>query len=96
MDTLALMLLAVPIFLPLLQAMGFDLIWFGALIVMIMNLGAVTPPVGLSCYVAAGVMNMPLNKVFKGAAPFLLGIVGAILIVAFIPALSTWLPSFMS
>ncbi|MBQ9032071.1 MAG: TRAP transporter large permease [Parasporobacterium sp.] len=96
MDTLALMLLAVPIFLPLLQALGFDLIWFGALIVMIMNLGAVTPPVGLSCYVAAGVMNMPLNKVFKGAAPFLLGIAGAILVVAFIPALSTWLPSFMS
>jgi len=96
MDTLALMLLAVPIFLPVMEAMGFDLIWFGVLIIMLMNLGAVTPPVGLSCYVASGVTNIPLNKVFKGAIPFLLAIVIAVIIIAFIPGLSTWLPSLVS
>jgi len=95
MDTLALMLLAVPIFLPILQSMGFDLIWFGVVIVLVMNLGAVTPPVGLSCYVASSVMEMPLNKVFKGTLPFLIAIVAAFVIVALVPQLSLWLPSLV-
>ena len=94
-DMIAFMLLSLPIFIPVIKAMGFDFIWFGVIMIMIMNMGAVTPPVGLSCYVASGIMGIPLGKVFRGAVPFLLAfLVAFILIIAF-PQLSLWLPSLL-
>lgn len=95
MDTLALVLLSVPIFMPVVTALGFNPVWFGVILVMIMNLGAVTPPVGLSCYVASGVTGIPLSKVFKGSVPFLLAFLVAFLIVVLFPDLSLWLPSLI-
>lgn len=95
MDTLALMLLSVPIFLPVIVALGFNVIWFGVIIVMVMNMGAVTPPVGLSCYVASGVTGIPLGKVFRGAIPFLLAFVVAFIIVMLVPELALWLPGLV-
>lgn len=93
MDTLALILLSIPIFMPVIKMFGLDPVWFGVILVMIMNLGAVTPPVGLSCYVASGVTEIPLNKVFKGAMPFLLAFLISFIIVVLFPGLSLWLPS---
>ena len=95
MDTLALMLLSIPIFMPLVNAIGLDPIWFGVIIVMIMNLGAITPPVGMSCYVASSVMGIQLGTVFRGAIPFLIAFAVSFVIVLTIPGVSLWLPSMV-
>lgn len=95
MDMIALMLLSLPIFVPIFKAMGIDFVWFGVVMIMIMNMGAVTPPVGLSCYVASGIMEIPLGKVFRGAVPFLLAFLVAFILVVAFPRLSLWLPSLI-
>jgi TRAP-type C4-dicarboxylate transport system permease large subunit len=95
-DSLPLIVLLTPIFLPVVEVLGFDRVWFGVLMVMLMELGLMTPPVGMCCYVMAGVAkDTPLSTIFKGTAPFLVGIFVAIVIVMLFPSLSTWLPSIM-
>ncbi|MDD4367256.1 MAG: TRAP transporter large permease, partial [Eubacteriales bacterium] len=95
MDTLALILLSIPIFMPLIETLGLDPVWFGVILIMIMNLGAVTPPIGLSCYVASGVTGIELNKVFKGALPFLAAFFIAFIIILLIPDISLFLPGLL-
>ena len=95
-DSLPLIVLLTPIFLPIIDLLGYDRIWFGVLMVMLMELGLLTPPVGMCCYVMAGVAkDTPLSTIFKGTAPFIVGIVVAIAVVIAFPILSQWLPSFM-
>jgi len=95
-DSLPLIVLLTPIFLPVVTKLGYNAIWFGVLMVMLMELGLITPPVGMCCYVMAGVAkDTPLSTVFKGTAPFIIGIIIAIAIVMCFPLLSTWLPSIM-
>lgn len=96
-DSLPLIVLLVPIFLPIVSdGLGFDKIWFGVLMVMIMQLGLITPPVGMCCYVMAGVAKKtPLQRIFKGTAPFIVALVVAVVIVIAVQPLSTWLPSLM-
>ena len=93
MDGLAIILLTTPIFLPLIRNLGFSAIWWGVVLQIIMNLGAITPPVGMSAYVVSGTCKeISLQEAFKGALPMCFGIVVAeILIVAF-PALALWFP----
>ena len=95
MDTLAMILLTVPIFLPMLEAMGFSKIWFGVLMVLIMETGMITPPVGICCYVTSGVTKVPLNVVFKGIWPMVIAILAATVIVIAIPQLSLFLPGIL-
>lgn len=102
-DSLPLIVLLTPIFLPIIGAYDYtgsvtgDIMWFGVLMVMLMEFGLMTPPVGMCCYVMAGIApDMTLGQVFKGTAPFLIGIVVAIFVVICIPELSLWLPSFMT
>ena len=95
MDTMAMILLTVPIFLPLLTEMGFDKIWFGVLMVLVMECGMITPPVGICCYVAAGTIKVPLSQVFKGIWPFVVGIIVASAITMAFPQLSLWLPGLL-
>ena len=103
-DSLPLIVLLTPIFLPIIKgldlgfAAGSDhvILWFGVLMVMLMQFGLMTPPVGMCCYVMSGVAkDTPLTTIFKGTAPFLIGIAVAIGLVICLPALSTWLPSLM-
>jgi C4-dicarboxylate transporter, DctM subunit len=101
MDSLALVMLTVPIFFPLVDLMGFDPIWFGIIIVMVTEMGIITPPVGINVYVVYGVgRSLPgggvkLEDIFKGIFPFLLAIMlGIILFMAF-PRLVTWLPNLL-
>ncbi|MGN1002622.1 MAG: TRAP transporter large permease [Oscillospiraceae bacterium] len=102
-DSLPLIVLLTPIFLPIINAYSYtgsttgDIMWFGVLMVMLMEFGLMTPPVGMCCYVMAGIApDMTLGQVFKGTAPFLIGIVVALVIVIAFPQLAIWLPSFMS
>lgn len=94
MDCVAMIMLTVPIFLPVVRELGFDPIWFGVIVVMVLNLGAVTPPVGASCFVACGVMkDIPLTTIYKGVVPFLIAFAVAFLIVTLFPQTALWLPT---
>ncbi len=96
-DALALVLLTIPIFQPVIQQLGYDLIWFGVIIVVVTQMGVITPPVGVCAYIVTGIApDIPLQTVFKGALPFLLAlIIAAALLIAF-PQISLFLPELMS
>lgn len=93
-DALALVLLTVPIFSPVVIELGYDPIWLGVMIVLVTQMGVITPPVGVCVYVVSGIeRDVPLQTVFKGAMPFLyMMIITAILLTAF-PQLCLWLPN---
>ena len=95
-DALALMLLTIPIFYPVILELGFDPIWFGVIIVVVTQMGVISPPVGVNVYVVAGIArDIPLQTVFKGALPFLAALVlAAALLVAF-PQISLFLPGLI-
>ncbi|NLL19423.1 MAG: TRAP transporter large permease [Clostridia bacterium] len=96
-DALALVLLTIPIFYPVVVNMlGYDPIWFGVMMVMVVAMGVITPPVGMNVYVIKGVApDIPLETIFKGIWPFLLAIIACILLLMFFPSLATFLPSLM-
>ena len=94
MDGIPMMMLTVPIFLPSLTALGFDPIWFGILLVVVLQLGAITPPVGMSCYVIAGVVkDVPLPTIFRGTMPYVPAVIIGIVILTAFPGITLWLPS---
>lgn len=96
MDELPMIMLTVPIFLPIATKLGFDPIWFGIYIILAMELGAISPPVGLNCFIISGVAkDVPLTKIYKGALPFMLTIFVGIAILAAFPNLALWLPNLM-
>ncbi len=95
-DALALIMLTIPIFYPIVMDLGYDPIWFGVIIVLVTQMGVITPPVGINVYVVNGIdKTIPLEKVFKGVLPLLAAlIVGTALIVVF-PYIALWLPRLM-
>ncbi len=93
-DGLALILLTIPIFYPVVMKLGFDPIWFGVIIVIVTQMGVITPPVGINVYVVSGIdRSLSLQTIFRGALPFLGAIVLTCIILMFFPSLATWLPS---
>jgi len=95
-DALALILLTIPIFYPVITKMGYDPIWFGVIIVLVTQMGVITPPVGVNVYVVGGIVrDVPLEKIFKGALPFLIALVLLSLAIIPFPQLCLWLPSLM-
>ena len=100
MDALAFVTLTVPIFFPVVMTLGYDPIWFGIIIVMITEMGVITPPVGINVYVVFGVARrvigeVPLESIFKGIFPFLLAVVAGIIILMMIPQIILFLPNLM-
>ena len=92
METLPVVLVTLPVFLPILKAYGYSPIWYGAFNVLVAGLGAITPPVGMSCYIVSGITGAPLEKTFKGSIPFIIPYMMMILIMAIFPQVVTWLP----
>jgi len=95
-DSLALIMLTVPIFYPVITFLGYDPIWFGVVIVLITQIGVITPPMGINVYVVSGVArDVPLETIFKGVLPLLLALViGTLLLIPF-PQIALYLPSLM-
>lgn len=97
MDGFALIVLTVPIMYPMVIALGFDPIWFGIIIVLVVEMGTITPPVGVNVYVISGVAEgVPLETIFKGIFPFLGALIVATAILIIFPQIATFLPSFMT
>ena len=95
-DALALNLLTIPIFYPVVVAMNFDLIWFGVVIVLVTQMGVITPPVGVNAYVVSGMArDVPLPLIFKGALPFLLCLMVVAALMVMCPQLVLFLPSLL-
>ena len=96
MDALALLLITIPIFFPLAVQMGYDPVWFAVTITVITTLGAVTPPVGATTFVVAGVASdVPMTEVFKGVALFLPAYLVTIALLILFPGIITWLPGLL-
>ncbi len=95
-DALALITLTIPIFYPIVQNLGYDLIWFGVIIVLITQMGIITPPVGVNVYIVKGIApEVPLEDIFIGVIPFLIAlIIGTGLLIAF-PVIATILPDLI-
>lgn len=95
MDALALITLTVPIIYPVVVVLGFDPIWFGVIIVLVTEMGVITPPVGINVYVIKGIAdNVPLETIFKGIFPFLAALIVAVVLLIAFPQIATFLPSF--
>ena len=96
LDGIGMMMLTLPVIYPTIIGLGYDPIWFGVLLVKLIEIGVVTPPVGLNCYVVNGIRpDIPLHEVFKGVAPFLIGEVVIIGIIVLFPDLVLMLPNMM-
>jgi tripartite ATP-independent transporter DctM subunit len=100
MDALAFVMLTIPIFFPIVTDLGYDPIWFGIIIVMVTEMGVITPPVGINVYVVYGVAEsviggVPLESIFKGILPFLLAVIVGLIILIFLPQIILVLPNLM-
>ena len=96
MDSLAMILLTVPIFFPLITTLGFDPIWFGIIIVRVTEIGLITPPVGLNVFIIKGIAkDVSMGTIFSGIVPFLIADVLHVLLLLAIPELTLFLPSLM-
>lgn len=96
LDGLGMMMLTLPVVYPAIIGLGYDPIWFGILLVKLIEVGVVTPPVGLNCYVVNGIRpDIPLESVFRGVTPFLIGEVFIIGIIVLFPDLILFLPNMM-
>jgi C4-dicarboxylate transporter DctM subunit len=95
MDGLAIMLVTVPLFIPLIVALGFNPVWFGVLMVVNIEIALITPPVALNLFLMSGIFRMPVAEVIKGVLPFLIVLLLFLIILIVFPDLSTWLPSMM-
>jgi C4-dicarboxylate transporter, DctM subunit len=96
MEELTMVLLTIPLFFPIVTSLGFDPVWFGVLIVMIVQIGLISPPVGMNLFVINALLpDVTLNQIFRGCWPFVAVLVFMLgLLIAF-PQLSLWLPSFV-
>ncbi|GAB6143282.1 TRAP transporter large permease [Desulfocicer niacini] len=94
-DSLALIMLTIPIFYPIVVNLGYDPIWFGIIIVLLSQMGIITPPVGINVYVVSAIAKQPITVVFRGITPFLIAlIVGTGFMIAF-PVIVTFLPDMV-
>ena len=96
METLSLMVATVPIFTPIVVAMGFDPVWFGVLVIMLIETAMITPPVGINLFVIQGVReDGRLAEVVRGVLPFLAALLVGIALLVAVPGLALWLPGWL-
>ncbi len=92
-EDLAFLILATPIFLPVVIKMGYDPIWFGVIVCVITMIGIILPPVAINAFVVSGVTKEPVGTIYKGVYPYLIGMVICLLILLLFPEISLWAPN---
>ncbi len=95
MDAMAAVLVTAPILLPILQGFGYNAVWYGVYAVLVTGMGALTPPVGMACYITSGITKVPLQKTFSGSTPFLIAFLMVAALMAIFPQLAMWLPNLV-
>ena len=96
LESLSMVLLTVPIFAPMMAALGYDLVWFGIVVVVVTEISLITPPVGLNVFVLKAVIpDVPLGRIFRGIVPFILADIVRLALVVAVPSLVLLLPGLM-
>jgi tripartite ATP-independent transporter DctM subunit len=95
MDTMTILLLTLPIFVPAVTALGFDMVWFGVLVVVNMQIGLITPPLGLDLYIMRNTFGIPTSELLRGVIPFIIVLFIFLGILVAFPQLTLWLPNMM-
>jgi TRAP-type C4-dicarboxylate transport system permease large subunit len=96
MEELTMVLLTIPLFFPVITALGYDPIWFGVLIVMVVQIGLISPPVGMNMFVLNALLpGVGLGAIYRGCWPFVAVLVLMLAALIAFPQLSLWLPSMM-
>lgn len=96
LESLSMILLTVPIFFPIIKSMGYDPVWFGILIVVVVEVGLIHPPIGVNLFVIRSVMpDIPMMTVVRGVIPFIVADLLRIFLIASVPAISLWLPHLL-
>ena len=93
-EDFSLMIILLPFVLPMIRTAGFDIVWFGVFMTVLLQAGLVSPPVGLNLFVMQGVTGAPLGEVIRGSLPFLVLLLVLGLLLVFFPPLALWLPSY--
>jgi C4-dicarboxylate transporter DctM subunit len=97
MDSMALIVVTIPIFFPIVIKLGMDPIWFGVIIVLVAEMGVITPPVGVNVFVIKGIApDMPLHHIFRGILPFLVALIVLTVLLMIFPKIATFLPSLVT
>jgi TRAP-type C4-dicarboxylate transport system permease large subunit len=96
MDSLAIIILTIPIFYPLIEKLGIDPIWFGILVVRSAEIGLITPPVGMNVFIIKGIaQDVPMFTIFRGIFPFIIADLCHVSLLLAVPQLATFLPGLM-
>lgn len=95
MDSMAIVLLTIPVFYPLIQQLDFEPIWFGILVVRVTEMGLITPPVGLNVFIIKGISGVPIGTIFKGVIPHLIADLLQVIVLVMFPQITMLLPSLM-
>lgn len=96
LEGIAIFVLTLPVTYPLIIELGFDGIWFGVIMVMVMNIGLVTPPLGISVYIISGVAkDIPIQKIFRAMVPMIFAMLVCVAILVAFPQIAIWLPQLM-
>jgi tripartite ATP-independent transporter DctM subunit len=96
MEELSMILLTVPLFFPVITALGYDPIWFGIVVVIVVQIGLISPPVGMNIFVVKNLLrHLSIATVFRGVTPFTAALVLLLAVIVAFPGLATWLPGYM-
>jgi len=96
LDGVSIMVMTMPVIFPIIIGLQFDPIWFGVIVMLMMEAGLITPPMGLNVFAVAGVAkDVPLEEIFKGIAPFLISIIFVAFLVTVFPEIALFLPGMM-
>lgn len=94
-DVISAIIITIPIVYPVILAIGFDPIWFGIICVMLIQLGLITPPVGMDVFILSGAIDMPLFTIFRGIVPYVIAVLIGIIMLMIFPQIVLWLPNLM-
>jgi TRAP-type C4-dicarboxylate transport system permease large subunit len=95
MDSMAIVLLAIPVFYPLIINLNFDPIWFGILVVRVTEMGLITPPVGMNVFIIKGISGVSIGKIFRGVIPHLIADALQVICLIIFPQIVMFLPNLM-
>lgn len=96
-ESIGILLLVIPVFLPALKAAGVDMIWFGVIVILVVELGLITPPIGVNVFTVKSVVpDVPLSTIFRGVTVFVIADLVALAIIFVVPQVATLLPSMMA
>ena len=89
------MMLTLPVVYPVMMSLGYDPVWFGIVMVILLEIGLITPPVGINLYVIQGLTQKPLSLVALGSLPYVILMLGMVVLISIFPDIVLWLPRKM-